>query len=154
MTSYQGSAAIAGDGGKALAVAVTAFTQAGFRVVHEEPRSLRFLGPRMLDKRKTPLNGARRVEVTVKGGQVHVQADLQGVGWLFSTVAAVLILVGVALATAMMLSDVPNANPLVFVLPLGVWVALMPIMYIWTRGVVVRAFDNLLQEMAAAEQRA
>ena len=153
MTSYEGSVPIAGDGGKALAVALTALSTSGFRLVHEEPRALGFVGPRLLGRRQNPLNGARRVEVAARDGRVHLHADLQGVGWLFGLLAGFLALIGVGLAVAMSLSEVPDANPLVLVLPLGIWMMLMPVMYLGTRRAIVRAFDDLLQTMADAEAK-
>jgi hypothetical protein len=150
---FERSIPISGDGGKALGLAFTTLANANFRVVRDEGREAEFAGPRLLSSRQNPLNGARRVHVVVRGGKLHLRADLQGVGWLFAVIAGVIVTIGVALAIVMALMDDSDANPLVLVLPLGIWVILLPIMYLWTRRVVVNAYETLLHNMAAAERR-
>jgi hypothetical protein len=151
--SYANSAAIAGDGGRALGVAYTTLAGANFRVAEEGKGSAEFVGPTMLSSRQNPLNGARRVRVAVRGHTVHLEADLQGVGWLFVILGVILVMIGVVLAVVMALQKEADASPAVLILPLGIWVLLLPLMYWWTRRMVVQAYDALLVNMVAAEKR-
>jgi hypothetical protein len=150
---YTKSETIVGNGGKALGLAYTVLAQANFRVVKDGDREAEFVGPRMISGRQNPLNGARCVRIAVRGNRLHLDADLQGVGWLFMLLCGVLVAVGIILTLVMLLSDDPDANPLVLVLPLGIWLILLPVMYWWTRRIVVQAYDTFMANMVAAEKR-
>ena len=150
---YVNSATIPGDGGKALGLAYTVLAQANFRVEREGPREAEFVGPRLLGSRQNPLNGARRVRVAAHGGRLHLEAELQGVGWLFILIGVILGMVGAVLAVLMVRRDDGGASPAVLILPLGIWVVLLPLMYLWTRRAVVSAYDTFLHNMVAAEKR-
>jgi hypothetical protein len=152
MMNFQRTAAIAGSGGKALGLAYTVLDQAGFEIAGEGPGTVELRGPRLLGRRRSPFNGARCVRIDVRDGEIRLAADLQGIGWLFLIIAGSLVALGVALAIVMWLQEGSRANPAVLILPLGIWIALLPVLYWWSRRAVVQAYEELLAEMVAAER--
>jgi hypothetical protein len=152
IVEYQNSKHVSGEAHAAAKRIVTSLTGQGFRIVTQNRDLVELAGPGMTSSRQNPLVGASKVVVRGLGREVTIEADFAAIRRLIRILAVVIF--GMAILFCVLFGFVvPFEHPVLRfilpVLPLAPWLFLLPWMGRIFRRRTARAFDTLLESVAA-----
>jgi hypothetical protein len=149
---YQNSKHVSGEASAAGKRIVDSLVGQGFRIVVQNREAVELAGPGMSSSQQNPLVGASKVTIRSLGREVTIEADFAAVRQLIRTLGVVIF--SMAILFLVLFGFVIPIEPPVLryilpVLPLAPWPFLLPWMGWLLRRRTARAFDVLLESVAA-----
>jgi hypothetical protein len=170
MTTFSTSAAVPGNGPRALQFAVTTLTNNGFAITHCDSARATLTGPGLNSSRQNPILGASKIDLRAIDHRLHVDAELGGVDTMRRFLYWFPLLLGLGLGLLFVVGGglfgrqfgvdfgVPWAQGWQWVLfalgcsmlPVAPWLFLSPLMARWIRNRTERALETLANNAAYA----
>ncbi len=138
-----------GDPARAIETARITLATHSFRIESRTDTELSARGPGMYSSRQNPLVGVSRLAVSVRSGEIHLEAELGGSR--FMTRFLYLFPFGIALiiSTVFLIVPMPRFALAIPWLAVSPWFILSPLMAGWIRKRTLAAIDTLLHNMAS-----
>jgi hypothetical protein len=156
---YEKTDTFTGDPHKAMDLAVTVFTDNGFRIESKSDSTLEVIGPGWQDSKQATIRGVSRASVRITPSQIALSADFGGVRKLIRGVQILIVSLGIFFVILFYIlaphmtqrGKVHLSRGAISLLPLGSlapWPIILPFMARAFRKRVTRELDTLVHNMS------